>query len=356
MSSNPTVFISYRRVLSEDLARYIHDRLRDEGVDVFYDLDDINAGERWRARLQRELVNRDVLLVILAPETLQDSEWVRREITTALEQNKTIIPVTHRGFQYSRAAIPDEIAGLGEFQGIPFEQRFADATIEQIKRALNITVNVTVQSSMPPQPKQGMSDTVKAAIIGGIFTVIVAVIALVPNLLQPSAGSTPTVAPTDIPASETPGPTNTLFPTETVLPPITPTEFIDLNATAIAEQQATIDTLNIQVQGSAAVPILTSTVPSTSTSTIAVITSTPGYPCEAVIVSGGRNVTALYEVRTKPELTAPLRYRVDVGQSIVILKSEFDQLSNKWYQIENSNRERGWILSQYISLGTTCPI
>ncbi len=134
MPAKPTIFISYRREPAADLARLIHDRLVARGYDVFLDVETINGG-RFATIIQREIAARDVLLVILTPTTLE-SEWVRREVQTAFENNKTIVPLAAHGFTFG-AGLPPEVSDLGNHDAVRWEHDFADAAFERLLRAVD---------------------------------------------------------------------------------------------------------------------------------------------------------------------------------------------------------------------------
>ncbi|MCB9453214.1 MAG: TIR domain-containing protein [Anaerolineaceae bacterium] len=256
MPQKPMIFISYRRQPSDDLARFLYDRLQSAGADVFFDREAINGG-RFAAIIEREIINRDYFLVILAPNTLE-SEWVRREIATALRHSDKVklIPVT-AGFNLGSAALPEEIAELAEYDAIQYEREYADASIERIRKAIGLAEKLTPPPPAPPsgthieqhistmsggtvigsqanigtqppegnnepmpenQPPKGMSDTVKVAIIGGVFALLAAIVGILPNILN---SQTPTPSPTDtlvaLIASETSAP---VIPTDTNTPPV----------------------------------------------------------------------------------------------------------------------------------------
>jgi hypothetical protein len=144
MARSPTVFLSYQRNSSADLARYLHDRLEALGVDVFFDVESINAG-RFAAIIEHEIVNREHFLVILTPTTLE-SEWVRREVRIALDHQKPVIPVTTQGFNFAQH-MHDDVVGLEQYSGIPYDYQTADNAIERIKRALGLMNKAPVRSA-----------------------------------------------------------------------------------------------------------------------------------------------------------------------------------------------------------------
>ncbi|WP_119068730.1 toll/interleukin-1 receptor domain-containing protein [Aggregatilinea lenta] len=91
-----SVFISYRRSESSALALLIIARMKEIGLAPFLDMQDLEPGEEWHARLQQEIAARDYCLALISCDTLK-SEYVRREIQWALNAEKTLIPVWHGG-------------------------------------------------------------------------------------------------------------------------------------------------------------------------------------------------------------------------------------------------------------------
>ena len=116
--TQPTVFISYRREGGADLARYLHDKLTDMGMDAFIDVDDLSIG-KFASDIEKQIVQRSFFVAVLTPTTLE-SEWVRKEIQTALTHNRFIIPFVTREFKFYEH-VPDDVAQLREFNAIEYD-------------------------------------------------------------------------------------------------------------------------------------------------------------------------------------------------------------------------------------------
>src|SRR5262245_6883160 len=90
------VFISYRRDLSAFMARAVFQDLRTNGIDVFMDVESIDAGQFDRIILH-QIAARPYFLVILTPGSLKrcknPSDWLLREITHAVASRRIIIPL-----------------------------------------------------------------------------------------------------------------------------------------------------------------------------------------------------------------------------------------------------------------------
>jgi len=145
MFGKTTVFLSYRRNSSRELARYVHDKLVDFGADVFFDVETMNAG-RFAAIIEHEIIQRQHFLIILKPDTL-DSEWVRREIQTALKYRKNIVILTADGFKFE-SHVHQEVSVLGEYNGIPYDYQFAEASLERVVKALGLNKRSITKSPL----------------------------------------------------------------------------------------------------------------------------------------------------------------------------------------------------------------
>lgn len=134
--NKPKVFLSYRRSQSAILARSLYNRLMAHGAEVFLDVEDINGG-RFANIIEKEIIERENFLVLLAPDTLT-SEWVRKEIALALKYEKFIIPVTTDGFNFAQLQDYPEIAALAHESGIPYDFQYDSVAFARIVKALNL--------------------------------------------------------------------------------------------------------------------------------------------------------------------------------------------------------------------------
>jgi hypothetical protein len=91
-----SVFMSYRRSEHATLANDLSDRLQQEGVSVFRDLEGLRGGDRWWPELQRA-ITRSHRLVVLVGSTTHESKWVRKEVQHALDKNIRVVPVLAGG-------------------------------------------------------------------------------------------------------------------------------------------------------------------------------------------------------------------------------------------------------------------
>ena len=85
------IFLSHSHADS-DRAREIRDLLVQRlGFQVFSN-GDLSAGEKWQAKLQKELEGADIFVALLTPQSRTDP-WVLQETGAAWSLHKTIIPL-----------------------------------------------------------------------------------------------------------------------------------------------------------------------------------------------------------------------------------------------------------------------
>ena len=77
-----TVFVSHAHA-DNDLCTPFVDALRKRGIDMWYDLTNIQNGRLLTQEIQHQLQQRSVLIVMVTPAALQ-SFWVELEINTFL--------------------------------------------------------------------------------------------------------------------------------------------------------------------------------------------------------------------------------------------------------------------------------
>src|SRR5262245_39828186 len=98
------IFVNYRRDDERSTAARIRDRLAATFGDanIFLDVDDLLAGQRFDTELEKALGQTDVFLAVIGPRWLQlldereasgERDYVREEIAGALQRGIVIIPV-----------------------------------------------------------------------------------------------------------------------------------------------------------------------------------------------------------------------------------------------------------------------
>lgn len=143
MSQDYHVFISYRRDGGDDLAVLIKDRLTQLGFRVFLDVDSLRSG-RFDERLI-EVISNCTDFILVLPEHALDrcindpQDWVRREISCALNSRRNIVPVMKRNFVFPDN-LPEDIAGVSKMHGV-------SANMEDFNSVMNRIVSQRLHST-----------------------------------------------------------------------------------------------------------------------------------------------------------------------------------------------------------------
>ncbi len=108
-----TVFISYRRT-NFSWALAIFQNLTQNGFDVFFDYTGINSGD-FESVILENIKARAHFVVLLTPSALErcgePGDWLRREIETALEVKRNIIPLMLENFDFGAPGIGSQLTG-----------------------------------------------------------------------------------------------------------------------------------------------------------------------------------------------------------------------------------------------------
>ena len=181
------IFISYRRDDSAHAAGRLYDRLRQHfGKDrIFMDIDTIELGVDFARRIEDAVSLCDVVLVLIGKDWLHvgDSEgrmrlddhddFVRLEISTALERDIFVIPVLIDGATMpSEHDLPDALAKLSRRNGIPLDHARFDSDVDRLIEALDETL---LRLSKTRQEKQVTSTSTPVPIwrwLAGVVTLL----------------------------------------------------------------------------------------------------------------------------------------------------------------------------------------
>src|SRR5512138_999507 len=130
------IFISYRRSDTAGHAGRLYDHLKDYfGEDrVFFDVDTIKPGTNFEQKINNELDQSGVVLVLIGKQWLDvkdaagnrrlddPQDYVRMEVGTALKKDVTVIPVLLQGAEFpSGSSLPPELYDLSHRNAIRLE-------------------------------------------------------------------------------------------------------------------------------------------------------------------------------------------------------------------------------------------
>jgi len=142
-----TVFISYRRT-NFPWALNIYQDLTHHGYDVFFDYQSIDSGDFEKIILDN-IRARAHFIVVLTPSALErcqePDDWLRREIETALDEKRNIIPLMLEGFDFgsphTTKVLTGKLAALRGQNGLPIYAAYFFEGMEKLRtRYLNVAV------------------------------------------------------------------------------------------------------------------------------------------------------------------------------------------------------------------------
>ena len=216
------VFISYSRRDLVFVEKFAED-LQKAGYDVWYDLTDLEGGDRWAREIEDGIRTSDIFVIVISPDSVK-SEWVEREFLYASNRMMKIVPVL-----YKMCELPLWLLNLHyiDLQGKNYTQNF-QAILEILEDVQELNLAL-----WRLRPKSIMKALLKPQWFVPFATVIIIALAVFYGRLplggepQPTAEISPTIfiptsTSTSIPATDTPVPSATAteaIPTETTPQP-----------------------------------------------------------------------------------------------------------------------------------------
>lgn len=225
-------FMSYSRDDASYQAKIISE-LRQRGINVWVDTENLIPGSpAWEREIERAIRAASGIIVLLSPDS-NNSEWVRREISFAEQNQKRIFPVLIKGDEDD--SIP---LRLSNHQRVDLRRNFTDG-LDQLERALRDHIGATAVHRLPKRSTATQSLDLKKFILPGILVAVglfcLAGLGLGASYLISSFDTpVPTVGTTDTPPDADPILTNT--PVEIVLDPAIPTGRIVFTCQAAGDE------------------------------------------------------------------------------------------------------------------------
>jgi hypothetical protein len=94
MKTSFDAFISYGRADSLAFGRKLYERLKEQGLNIWFDQNDIPLGVDFQNQIDDGIEKADNFLFIIAPHSI-NSPYCGKEIELAIRRNKRIIPLLH---------------------------------------------------------------------------------------------------------------------------------------------------------------------------------------------------------------------------------------------------------------------
>lgn len=145
MTNKYDIFISYRRDGGAQYARILQLMLIQRGYKVFLDYDELTDGV-FSDKIVAAIKEAPVFMLVLSKGSMtrcaNDGDWVRKEITLAVEQGKHIVPVNpDNGFDGFPEGMPEE---LKDFIG---SHQHSEISFGQ---ALGATIDLMIKNRLVP--------------------------------------------------------------------------------------------------------------------------------------------------------------------------------------------------------------
>jgi hypothetical protein len=128
------IFISYRRDKGSEIARFLSEKLRDNGYRVFLDVDALSRGE-WDKELRQRIEQCADFVAVITDgyfdRCTNQGDVVRREIAHALDYKRNIMPF-FVGAARIPAELPTDIQGIASHNGVRYVHEYAEQSIHKL--------------------------------------------------------------------------------------------------------------------------------------------------------------------------------------------------------------------------------
>lgn len=225
-------FMSYSRD-DASLQKRIITELRQRGINVWVDTERLIPGSpAWEREIERAIRSASGIIVLLSPDA-NNSEWVRREISFAEQNQKRIFPVLIRGDEDD--SIP---LRLSNHQRVDLRRNFVDG-LDELERALRDHIGATAVHRLPRKSGGAQPADLKKFVLPGILVAFglfcLAGLGLAASYIISNLGTRPpntqiATTPPDV------DPVITDTPADIVLDPVAPTGRIVFTCQAAGDE------------------------------------------------------------------------------------------------------------------------
>jgi formylglycine-generating enzyme required for sulfatase activity len=130
----------------------VYQDLKNQGYDIFFDYRSISSGA-FEQIIISNIKARAHFLLILTPTALdrinEPGDWLRREIETAIEEKRNIIPLLFKGFRFGTPYASEKLTGklgeLGSYNGLNVHEDYFDEAMDRLRaQYLNVPLNTVL--------------------------------------------------------------------------------------------------------------------------------------------------------------------------------------------------------------------
>jgi tetratricopeptide (TPR) repeat protein len=145
-----SVFISYRRSVSEFVARAVFQDLSAHDINAFVDVESLDAGQ-FESIIFNQIAARPYFLVVLAPGSLdrcqQSGDWLRAEIECAMAYQRIIIPLLTSNLSLNdvRPFLTGKLESLVHYQALNVPHDYFEAAMDRLRTRYLKPVDVPVR-------------------------------------------------------------------------------------------------------------------------------------------------------------------------------------------------------------------
>jgi tetratricopeptide (TPR) repeat protein len=178
--NDKSVFISYRRKYSSNMAQAVFMALRDRGCDVFRDVDSINSGN-FEQVIKQEISSRPNFIMIITEGSLDEfsdkGSWFRKEFECARAAGRNIIPLLDEDVCLDKLSAissedPHSISALNavrvphDYFEAAIDKLYDRFLVSQTKRVVPEIIKSKIQRAVAlgkPKPEQLQAEKLLAA-------------------------------------------------------------------------------------------------------------------------------------------------------------------------------------------------
>ena len=156
-----TVFISYRRT-NLPWALFIWQNLTMHGYDVFFDYQSIDSGGFEKVILEN-IKARAHFILVLTPSALErcknPGDWLRREIETAIDEKRNIVPLMMEGFDFGSPLVKESLTGklavISGINALPVHNAYVPEAMSRLReRFLNVSLSDVALPTLQVEAQQ----------------------------------------------------------------------------------------------------------------------------------------------------------------------------------------------------------